>query len=160
MAKRVIRTDEDPILRKKSREVTKIDDKIKILIEDMYETMDDAEGVGLAAPQVGILRKVVTVDDRDGNRFALINPEIVYSQGSQIGFEGCLSIPDRQGKVERANEVKVKYIDVEGNESEIEAKEYLARILQHEIDHLNGILYSDIAEEMYEITDEDEDGEE
>ncbi|SHH44072.1 peptide deformylase [Anaerosphaera aminiphila DSM 21120] len=160
MAKRVIRIDNDPILRKKSREVSKIDDRIKVLIEDMYETMDYADGVGLAAPQVGTLRRVITVDDRDGTRFALINPEIICSEGTQLGNEGCLSLPNKQGKVKRANEVKVKYIDINGEEKEIQAVEYLARILQHEIDHLNGILYSDIADEMYEITEDSEDEEE
>ncbi|EFI42195.1 MULTISPECIES: peptide deformylase [Peptoniphilus] len=156
MAYRVIRTDDDPVLRKISREVVKFDDRLKTLIEDMYETMDKAEGVGLAAPQVGVLRRVITVDDRTEHRFALINPEIIFESGTQLGYEGCLSLPNKQGKVKRFNEIKVKYLDENGEKKEIEAKEYLARILQHEIDHLNGILYSDIAEEMYVINSEDE----
>lgn len=154
MAIRKIRTDEDPILRKKSREVSEINNRIKYLIEDMFETMDVADGVGLAAPQVGILKKVITVDDREGSRFYMINPEIVEEDGSQFGFEGCLSLPGKQGSVKRFNHVKVKYKDLDGNNLEIEADEFLARILQHEIDHLDGILYSDKASQMYEIRDE------
>lgn len=159
MAVRVIRIDEDPILRKKSREVSEINDRMKELISDMFETMDEADGVGLAAPQVGILRRVITVDDRESTRFALINPEIVEKDGSEKGYEGCLSIPGKQGTVERCTHVIVKYLDIDGNKKEIEARDFLARILQHEIDHLNGILYTDLATEMYEITSDEEEGE-
>lgn len=153
MAQRVIRTDEDPILRKQSRKVENINDRLKILIDDMFETMDAANGVGLAAPQVGILKRVITVDNQEGERFYMINPEIVKEEGCQIGMEGCLSIPEKQGKVQRANVIDVNYMDLDGNELTMHAEEFLARILQHEIDHLNGILYSDRADEMYNMED-------
>lgn len=155
MAVRVIRTDEDPILRKQSREVKEINDRMKVLIEDMFETMDQADGVGLAAPQVGILRRIITVDDRDSERFVMINPVIVEKDGSEKGFEGCLSVPGKQGSVDRATHVIVKYMDIDGNKKEKEANDFLARILQHEIDHLDGILYTDKAEEVFEITAEE-----
>ncbi|MBP2025847.1 peptide deformylase [Peptoniphilus stercorisuis] len=157
MAVRVIRTDDDPILRKKSRDVKEINDRMKELIRDMFETMDEADGVGLAAPQVGILRRIIVIDDRESTRLALINPEIIEKDGNEKGFEGCLSIPGRQGTVERCTHVIVNYLDEDSNEKEIEANDFLARILQHEIDHLNGILYTDRAVEMYEITQEEGD---
>ena len=155
MAVRVIRTDEDPILRKISREVKDINERMIELISDMFETMDEADGVGLAAPQVGILRRVITVDDRELNRFAMINPVIVEKNGKEEGFEGCLSIPEKQGTVERCTHVKVQYLDIDGNKKELEADDFLARILQHEIDHLDGILYTDRAIQMYEIADQE-----
>lgn len=155
MAVRGIRTDDDPILRKKSKDVNEVNERMKELISDMFETMDEADGVGLAAPQVGILRKIIVVDNRDGVRFSLINPEIIEKDGSEKGFEGCLSIPNKQGTVERCTHVIVKYMDEDENEKQIEAKDFLARILQHEIDHLDGILYTDRATEMYEITPEE-----
>lgn len=152
MAIRNIRTDDDPILRKLSREVTKFGDRNEQLIKDMYETMDVADGVGLAAPQIGILKKIVTVDDREGVRFYMINPEIVEKSGSESGIEGCLSLPGKQGAVKRATHVVVNYQDNEGNKKELVADGFLARIMQHEIDHLDGILYSDRADEMYDVT--------
>ncbi|MDO5715128.1 MAG: peptide deformylase [Tissierellia bacterium] len=156
MAKRVIRTDEDPILRKKSRIVEKIDNRIKILVEDMFETMDDADGVGLAAVQVGILRRVVTIDDGEDHRLYMINPKITTREGEGIAMEGCLSVPDRQGTVKRATEIKVVYTDLEGREKHLIAKDFLARIIQHELDHLDGILYTDRVIELYEIEKKDE----
>lgn len=157
MAYRNIRIDDDPVLRKKSREVKNFNDRLKILISDMYETMDKANGVGLAAPQIGILKRLITVDDREGNRFAMINPVIKERKGKQVGLEGCLSLPNKQGKVERADEVLVNYLDDNFEEKELRAQEFLARILQHEIDHLDGILYSDLAKEMYVIDENSED---
>lgn len=159
MAIRKIRTDEDPILRKKSKEVSIYNDRLKILIEDMFETMDKAPGVGLAAPQVGILKRIIVVDDREeenNKRFYMINPEITHKDGEEIGMEGCLSVPERQGTVKRATSISVKYNDLEGEEKTIDAEDFLARILQHEIDHLDGILYTDKAIDMYEITGEEE----
>jgi len=142
MALRQIRYEDDPILRKKSREVTNINDRIKILLEDMAETMYENEGVGLAAPQVGILRRVVVIDVGRG-LLKLINPEIMEEDGEVIDIEGCLSLPDRAGEVKRPEHVKVKYLDLEGNEQIVEGEGLLARALCHEIDHLNGILFID-----------------
>ncbi|RKD34361.1 peptide deformylase [Thermohalobacter berrensis] len=142
MAIRQLRFKGDPILRKKSREVTKIDDRIKILLEDMLETMYKEEGVGLAAPQVGILRRVVVIDVGDGP-IKLINPEIIEEDGEKIDEEGCLSVPGESGKVKRPAMVKVKYLDENGEEQIIEGTGLLARALCHEIDHLNGILFID-----------------
>ncbi|MGO1579995.1 MAG: peptide deformylase [Peptoniphilaceae bacterium] len=156
MAYRNIRIDDDPVLRKKSREVKNFNDRLKILINDMYETMDKANGVGLAAPQIGILKRLITVDDREGNRFAMINPVIKEKKGKQVGLEGCLSLPNKQGRVERADEVLVNYLDDNFEEKELRAQEFLARILQHEIDHLDGVLYSDLAKEMYVIDENSE----
>lgn len=157
MAIRKIRTDGDPILRKKSKVVSNYSDRLKVLIEDMYETMDIAYGVGLAAPQVGILKRIIVIDNRDdenGNRFYMINPEIIEKEGEEVSLEGCLSVPGKQGSVKRAKEVKVRYNDLYGEEKIMEAEDFLARILQHEIDHLDGILYTDKAIEMFEAESE------
>lgn len=149
MAVRQLRYDGDPLLRKKSREVTIIDDRIKTLIEDMKETMYKEDGIGLAAPQVGIARRIVVIDI--GDRFlALINPEIITQEGEEIDSEGCLSIPGKLGKVKRPFKVKVRYLDIEGNKKIIEGTGLLARVLCHEIDHLNGVLFID------KIIDDDE----
>ncbi|MGF0094870.1 peptide deformylase [Peptoniphilus sp. SGI.035] len=157
MAIRKIRTDGDPILRKKSKVVSNYSDRLKVLIEDMYETMDIAYGVGLAAPQVGILKRIIVIDNRDGengNRFYMINPEIIEKEGEEVSLEGCLSVPGKQGSVKRAKDVKVRYNDLSGEEKIMEAEDFLARILQHEIDHLDGILYTDKAIEMFEAESE------
>lgn len=159
MAIRKIRTDEDPILRKTSKIVTNYNDRLKLLIEDMYETMDMAYGVGLAAPQIGILKRLIVVDNREDEeeegersmRFYMINPEIIEKDGEEVSMEGCLSVPGKQGTVKRAKHIKVKYNDLEGQEIIMEAEDFLARIIQHETDHLNGILYTDKAIEMYEV---------
>ncbi|MSS43859.1 peptide deformylase [Anaerosalibacter bizertensis] len=148
MAIRRLRYVNDPILRKKSREVTKIDDRIKTLLNDMVETMYENEGVGLAAPQVGILRKVVVIDVGEGI-LKLINPEIIEKEGESLDIEGCLSVPNRTGKVLRPERVKVKYLDIDGKEKNIEGTGLLARALCHEIDHLNGVLFIDkVVEEV------------
>lgn len=156
MAKRVIRTDGDPILRKKSRKVEVPSDRVTTLVEDMFETMDDADGVGLAAVQIGTLRRVVTIDDREEHRFYMINPIIVSQDGEEVGMEGCLSVPEKQGTVKRATEVVVEYIDLEGNEKTLQAQDFLARIIQHELDHLDGILYTDRVIELYEMQKKDD----
>ncbi|WIV10800.1 peptide deformylase [Proteiniborus sp. MB09-C3] len=142
MAIRQLRYEDDPILRKKSREVDVIDEKIKTLVQDMLDTMYKEEGVGLAAPQVGILKKVVVIDIGEGP-IALINPKIVQEEGEIIDMEGCLSIPGKSGKVCRPEKVKVEYLDIGGNKNVIEGTALLARALCHEIDHLYGILYID-----------------
>ncbi|SHJ95077.1 peptide deformylase [Paramaledivibacter caminithermalis] len=142
MAIRNIRIDDDPILRKKSRTVEKIDDRILQLIDDMIDTMYEANGVGLAAPQIGILKRIIVIDVGDGI-IELINPEFVSQSGSQIDEEGCLSIPNKTGNVERPRFVKVRGLNREGKEIYVEGEELLARALCHEIDHLNGILFID-----------------
>ncbi|MGF7057286.1 peptide deformylase [Brassicibacter mesophilus] len=142
MAIRQLRYEGDPILRKKSRIVNKIDDRIKVLVDDMIDTMYKEEGVGLAAPQVGILKQVVVIDVGDGP-IKLINPEIIEKEGECIDIEGCLSVPGENGNVSRPKRVKVRYTDLNGNEQTIEGTDLLARALCHEIDHLNGILFID-----------------
>jgi peptide deformylase len=144
MAIRTIRTDSDPILRKISKPVKVFDNKLKLLIDDMIETMHQAEGVGLAAPQIGILKRVVVFDlyDEEGP-MALINPEVIETNGNQCEEEGCLSLPGQRGFVNRPFNVKVRFQDITGDYYEIEGEELLARVLSHEIDHLNGVLYID-----------------
>ncbi len=153
MAIRNIRTDNDPILRKISKKVTRFDEKLELLVEDMIETMHDADGVGLAAPQIGILKRVVVVDlyDDEGP-FEMINPEIVDQRGEQCEIEGCLSLPGRNGKVVRPEYVKVRFQDVNGDLYELEGEELLARVICHELDHLDGVLYID--KQIEEIIDE------
>ena len=137
-----IRVLGDPILRKETRQVDEVNDDIRQLVRDMFDTMYAAEGIGLAAPQVGRTERV-TVMDVEGARFALINPEIVERSGTIRGEEGCLSIPDVLGDVERSNRVKVVALDESGAEIDVEGTELLARCLQHEIDHLHGKLFVD-----------------
>ncbi len=148
MAYREIRKDGDDVLRKKSRPVDVIDNKILTLLDDMADTMYKADGVGLAAPQVGILKRVVVVDVGDG-LFEMINPVILEQSGQQDGIEGCLSIPGTSGDVVRPMHVKVKYMDRHGETVIIEAEELFARAVCHELDHLDGILYKDRAHKMY-----------
>lgn len=145
MAIRNIREIGDSVLTKVSREVTEVDKKLLTLIDDMLDTLYDANGVGLAAPQVGILKRVVVIDvSEEGNEpIILINPEILETDGQQIGDEGCLSVPGKIGTVIRPNYVKVRAYDIKMKEYTIEGTELLARALCHEIDHLNGELYVD-----------------
>lgn len=154
MALRTIRLDTDPILRKKSKEVTELTDRIKILIEDMIDTMEEANGVGLAAPQVGVLRRVIVVDVGEGLH-VMINPEIISEEGAYDDVEGCLSVPNRSGIVRRPESLKVSYLDENFQEKVLEAKELFARAICHEIDHLDGVLYTDkmIEEVFYEEED-------
>ncbi len=142
MAIRNIRKENDPVLRKKSKTVEKIDSKIIELINDMLETMYAADGVGLAAPQVGILKRIIVIDIGDGP-IILINPEIIDHKGKQIETEGCLSIPGISGSVERPQFVRVKGLNENSKEIIIEGEDLLARALCHEIDHLNGVLFID-----------------
>lgn len=142
MGLRNIRKYGDEILRKKSRKVEVINDRILTLIKDMEETMYEAQGVGLAAPQVGILKRVIVVDVGEGI-LKLINPEIISKEGSQLDVEGCLSVPGEQGEVERPDRVTVKALDEKGQEIIVEGEGLLARALCHEIDHLDGILFVD-----------------
>ena len=144
MAIRTIRKDGDEILRKISRKVEVIDDRILTLLDDMKDTMKKAEGVGLAAPQVGVLRRVVVIDVGEG-LIELINPVIVYESGEQFEMEGCLSIPGIKGKVKRPEKVIVRAQNRKGETFEMTGTELLAIAFCHEIDHLNGILFTDKA---------------
>lgn len=145
MAIRNIREIGDDILRKSCREVKEITPKIATLIEDMFDTMYQADGVGLAAPQVGVLKRIVVIDVGDGP-IVMINPEILEQSGEQRGIEGCLSVPGKSGIVTRPNYVKAKALDKDFNEYTIEGTELLARAICHEIAHLDGQLYVDLAE--------------
>ena len=139
----ILKADEDSdILRKKSRDVEVIDDRILTLLDDMRETMTEANGVGLAAPQVGVLKKVVVIDIGEG-LIELINPVIVYQKGEQFEEEGCLSIPGKSGVVKRPQKVIVRALNRKGETLELEAEDLLAIACCHEIDHLSGILYQD-----------------
>ena len=144
MAIRTIRTYGDDILRKKSRVVDEINPRVLLLIKDMKETMYHSKGVGLAAPQVGILKRIAVIDVGNGP-LTIINPEIVEMQGSHITNEGCLSIPGTQKNVDRPEKVRVKAMNEDGEKIEIEGEGLLARALCHEIDHLDGVLFIDKA---------------
>lgn len=144
MAIRNIRISTDEVLRKKCKEVKEITPNLLTLLDDMADTMYEANGVGLAAPQVGILKRAVVIDIGEG-LVELINPVILETSGSQIDDEGCLSVPGKYAPVDRPNYVKVKAMDRDGHEFIIEGEELMARALCHEIDHLDGILYIDKA---------------
>ncbi len=160
VALRIIVLEPDEVLHQVAKEVKKITPNVKKLLTDMADTMYEAEGVGLAAPQIGILKRVIVVDVGDDNGLIeLINPEIVSKDGEQFGPEGCLSIPGYRGDVRRAQTVTVKGLDRNGNEVTYTGSDLLARAFQHEIDHLNGVLYTDIAEHVYEIPPEEEEKE-
>ena len=157
MALRTIRVEGDPVLTKVSRPVDKMTPRNHELIMDMLDTMYDAMGVGLAAPQVGILKRIVVIDVGEGP-IVLINPEILETSGEQTGDEGCLSVPGMAGQVTRPNYVKVKALDIDMNEVEYEGDGLLARAFCHEIDHLDGHMYTELVEgELHHVTyDEDE----
>ena len=144
MAIREIRLSGDEILRKTAREVEKVDDRIKELLQDMLETMHKYNGVGLAGPQVGILKRVIVIDLYDGNEpLLLVNPKIVKAKGEQEVDEGCLSFPNQYAKIIRPKEVVVEALNENGKKVKIVAKDLLAQALSHEIDHLNGVLFVD-----------------
>ena len=143
MAIRKIRKIGDSILTKQTKEISEMTPRLETLIDDMLETMYDADGVGLAAPQVGVLKQLVVIDVSEGadQPIVLINPEIIETSGEQTGDEGCLSVPGKAGKVTRPNYVKVKALDRNMQPVELEGTELLARAMCHEIDHLLGVLY-------------------
>lgn len=144
MALREIRIMGDPVLTKVCKEVTEVTPKIAELIDDMLETMYEANGVGLAAPQVGILKRLVVIDVGDEyGPYIMINPEILETSGEQTGDEGCLSLPGKAGVVTRPNYVKAKYYDLDMKECEVEGEELLARAICHELDHLDGHMYTE-----------------
>lgn len=142
MALRKIRTFDDEILRKKSREVKEVTDRIRILLDDMAETMYQAQGSGLAACQVGILKRLVVIDVGEG-LIRLVNPELVFQKGEQIVEEGCLSFPDIWGKLKRPEQVIVRALNENGEEITVEGTGLLAKCLCHELDHLDGIVFKD-----------------
>ncbi|HOD92653.1 MAG TPA: peptide deformylase [Clostridia bacterium] len=155
MAIRKIRTEGDEILRKKSREVTSFDDKLHTLFDDMYETMLAAPGLGLAAVQVGVLRRVAVIEI-DGQKYELVNPEVVEREGEDIDIEGCLSLPEFYGTVKRPLKIKVKYKDRFGKEQQAEVEGYAAHCFCHELDHMDGILFRDIVIEEVNPADIEE----
>lgn len=161
MALRKILTFDDAALHKKCRPVTQFDEKLHTLLDDMTQTLYEANGVGLAAPQIGILRRVVVVDTGE-SILELINPEIIEMSGEQDGLEGCLSLPGRYGYVKRPNVVKVRAQDRNGEWYEAEAEELIARAFCHECDHLDGKVYTEAAyhmltdEELQEYAEEDD----
>lgn len=155
MALRKIRIDGDPILRKRSREVNEIDQRTLELLEDMVETMRHENGIGLAAPQVGILKRIITIDIGE-KPIKAINPVIEDEDGLVEGIEGCLSVPELAGTVERPQTITVTYMNEQGENIKIKPEGYLARVFCHEIDHLDGILYIDKAKEVHQNIIEDE----
>lgn len=155
MALRTVITKEDERLRKKTRPVTDFNERLWTLLDDMYETMREHNGVGIAAPQVGILRQAVVIDVGEG-RLDLVNPEIVEQDGDQYGSEGCLSVPGEWGMVHRPKKVTVKYQDRNGKPMELTAEDYLAVAVCHETDHLKGVLFIDLADRMLDESEIEE----
>ena len=155
MAVRTIRVIGDEILYKECKPVKEMNQRVQELIEDMFETMYENNGVGLAAPQVGILKQIVVIDVDDGNQYVLINPEIIEEEGSQTGQEGCLSVPGKAGIVTRPQKVKVKALDENMEEFVLEGEDLLARAICHECAHLHGQLYVSLVEgELMDTTEE------
>ncbi len=150
MALRKIVEKGDDVLNKKSREVVKFDERLSVLIDDMIETLRDSGGVGLAAPQVGVLRRVVVVeiDHEKGEIIELVNPEIIETSGKQVGLEGCLSLPGKWGIASRPYKAKVKAFNRNGEEFTAQGEGLIARAFCHELDHLDGVLYDEKAERM------------
>ena len=153
MAKLQIRKVGDEVLRKRCRPVEEITPRILTLLDDMVETMRDADGVGLAAPQVGVLRRIVVIEVEEGKVIELINPKIIATAGEQEGPEGCLSVPGRQGIVKRPKHVTVRATNRHGEVFEMSGSDLLARAFCHELDHLDGILYTQVMERY--LTDEE-----
>lgn len=159
MAIRNIREIGDPVLNKKCKEVKEMTERTRDLIDDMLETMYEADGVGLAAPQVGILKRICVIDVGEGP-IVLVNPKVVETSGEQTGHEGCLSVPGKSGIVTRPNYVKVCSLDGEMKPVELEGTELLARAMMHEIDHLDGRMYTELVEgPLYEVGADDDDDE-
>lgn len=157
MATRKIRELGDEVLTKQCKEVTKMTLRTKVLIQDMLDTMYEALGVGLAAPQVGVLKRIIVIDVGEGP-IVLINPEILETSGEQTGEEGCLSVPGKSGQVTRPDYVKVRALNEDMEEIELEGTGLLARAFCHEIDHLDGKMYVDLVEgELHDVTYDEED---
>lgn len=156
MALRNIVHEGDEILRKRCREVSEVTERIQQTLDDMVDTMHEAMGVGLAAPQVGIMRRMFVAEPEPGRIYYFINPEITYTEGSVEGEEGCLSVPGFSGLVDRPQKITIKGLDRDGNPQEYTFEDFDARVMCHEFDHLEGILYKDKAKEMYDITAQDD----
>ena len=160
MALRNIVTDEDPILRKVCRPVGEVTDRIRMILDDMVDTMRDANGVGLAAPQVGIMRRMFVAepepDAEESKVYYFVDPEIVTLEGEQESIEGCLSVPGLSGKVMRPEKIVIRGKDRDGNEQEYTFEGFEAVVMCHEFDHLEGIIYTDKAIETFPMTDEAE----
>ena len=151
MALRKILTQGDPTLNKKSRPVERFDEKLHLLLDDMKETLTAANGAGLAAPQVGILRRVVVVVDADDQMVELVNPELIHTEGEQTGLEGCLSVPGKYGLVTRPYKARVRAQDRNGAVFELDGEEIVARCFCHEIEHLDGHLFVEHTDRLYTI---------
>ena len=149
MALRTIITKGDPVLNKKAHPVTNFDEKLAILLDDMVETLRDSGGVGLAAPQIGILRRVVVVINDEDQVIELVNPEIIATEGEQVGFEGCLSVPGRWGRVKRPMKARVRAQNRQGQWFEVEDEGLTARCFCHELDHLDGHLFTELTDKLY-----------
>lgn len=157
MALRTILTDKDPVLRKKAREVTNFDARLWDLLDDLKETLEHAGGAGLAAPQIGILRRCVIVVDENDEMLELVNPEIIErSEDIQDGFEGCLSVPGMWGMVKRPMHVKVRALDRSGKVFEAEGSGMVARCFCHEVDHLDGHIFTELTDHLYTQEELDE----
>ena len=149
--RKIVKLGEDEILRKHARKVEQFDKRLHTLLDDMADTMYEADGAGLAAPQVGLLKRVVVVDVGEG-LIELVNPEIISAEGSQLCIEGCLSVPGKRGRVERPEKVRVHAQDRHGRHIELEGEDFLANALCHEIDHLDGVVYVD--KMLEDVTDQ------
>ena len=160
MAIRHVVKEGDAILRKHCREITEITDRIRTTMEDMLETMRQEQGVGIAGPQVGVMRRMFVAEPAPGEVYFMINPEILEKEGSQTGEEGCLSVPGLVGTVERPQKIRMRAQDLDGNWQEYEFEDFHARVMCHEYDHLDGILYTDKATDIHEPAMEEEPGEE
>ena len=156
----IVEMGRDDILRKHARKVTRFDHRLAVLLDDMADTMYEADGIGLAAPQVGILKRVVVIDLGEG-LIELVNPEILWSEGETVGVEGCLSVPGRRGTVKRPEKVRVHAQDRSGKHIEVEGEGLMAACLCHELDHLDGVLYVDkMIEDVTDRIQEQEEGQE
>ena len=151
MALRTIVTEGDPILRKKCREVDEVTDRIRMILDDMVDTMREADGVGLAAPQVGIMRRKFVAEPQPEEVYYFVNPQIISQEGEEEADEGCLSVPEMVGTVVRPTKITIRGLDREGKEQEYEFEGFHARVMCHEYDHLDGILYPDKATKMYRV---------
>ena len=155
MSLRNIREMGDPVLEKRAKEITEVTPRIRALAADMLETMYDAGGVGLAAPQVGILRRIVVIDvtEEQDEPYTMLNPEIIEQDGEQTGYEGCLSVPGYQGRVIRPEKIHIKGLDYNGEEQEYIFEGWYANVMCHEFDHLEGVLYIDKADNIQKLED-------
>lgn len=153
MALRNIIEDGDPVLRKKCREVDGVTDRTRMILDDMVETMREAKGVGLAAPQVGIVRRMFVAEPEPGEVYFFVNPKITAKEGQQESEEGCLSLPGYMGLVDRPEKITIEGLDRDGNHQKYDFEGFSAIVMCHEYDHLDGILYKDRAKEMYEVNE-------